>query len=377
VIRKVLFFSIGPHNSSVDLGYHSSADRETSFQLKGRFEIFSTKEITVVILSRGRESQLQRSVEYWNQTQLQVLILHNTFSPLPTNLFESNVAYVVSTTDFASRSNIASGMIHTKYAVLCSDDELLLPFALGRMGQYLEDHEEVLSIGGRTLALGKLGSKTTATFVYRNMLGYSNLEKSVHERLLHHTKDQQDYKSGSMYRLMCSSLMSEMLKTFSQLSNVSTPYIYEVTGEIIVNGKGRGVYLEELYWIRNWVNEQVEHTNWNRKLYFHQWWGNDYYRNECNHWKKLMQVTLGDSLIPKQLDEVIEDIFEKRRVVEQREIQRSRNTKKFLPKGLKAAKHRVSLKSRRENSFEAVIHQLDSTDPQIKMELQGAVSYLI
>ncbi len=306
-----------------------------------------------------------------------MVILHNTLSPLPTNLFESNVAYVVSPTDFASRSKIASGMIHTKYAVLCSDDELLLPSTLGRMGQYLEDHKEILSIGGSTLAIGKLGSKTTATFVYQNMLGYCNLEKSVPERLLYHTKGQQDYKSGSMYRLMCSNLMTEMLTTFSQLSNVSTPYIYEVTGEIIVNGKGQGVYLEEIYWLRNWVNEQVEHSNWNRKLYFHQWWGNNFYHNECNLWKKLMQVTLGDSLTPNQLDEVLEDIVEKRRMVEQREIQRSRNTKKFLPKRLRTAKHRLSLKSRRENSFEAFIHQLNSRDPQIKLELQSAVSYLI
>ena len=146
MIRKVLFFNIGPLNPSVDLGYHCSAGRETSSQSKGRFEIFSTKEITVVILSRGRESQLRRSVEYWNQTQLRVVILHNTLSPLPANIFESNVAYVVSPTDFASRSKIASGMIQTKYAVLCSDDELLLPSALGRMGQYLEDHKEILSI---------------------------------------------------------------------------------------------------------------------------------------------------------------------------------------------------------------------------------------
>lgn len=344
--------------------------------MKGLFEIFSTKEITVVILSRGRESQLRRSVRYWNQTQLRVLILHNTISPLPINLFENNVAYVVSTTDFASRSKIASRMIHTKYAVMCSDDELLLPLALGRMGQYLEDHEEVRSIGGRTLAIGKLGSKTTATFVYQNMLGYRNLEKSAQERLIHHTRGQQNYKSGSMYRLMHSELMSEMLETFSQLSDVSTPYIYEVTGEILVNGKGQGVYLEELYWLRNWVNEQVEHTNWNRNLYFHQWWRSDYYRAECNFWKKLMQTTLGDSLTPGQLDEVLDDIYHKRHVVEQREIQRSRNTKMFLPKSLRAARHRISLKSRRENTFETVLHQFSSTDPQIRMELQNAVSYL-
>lgn len=331
----------------------------------------------MIILSRGRESQLRRSVEYWNQTQLRVLILHNTLSPLPIDLFESHVTYVVSTTDFASRSKIASEMMQTKYAVLCSDDELLLPSALGRMGQYLEDHEELVSVGGRTLALGKLGSKTTATFIYRNMLGYRNLEKSMPERLIHHTKYQQDYKSGSMYRLMHSNLMAEMLKTFSQLSEVSTPYIYEVTGEIIVNGKGQGIYLEELYWLRNWVNDQVKHSNWNRKLYFHQWWENDYYRNQCNLWKNLMQISLGDSLTPNQLDEVLEDIFEKRRAVEQREIQRSLNTKRYLPKGLRAAKHRLSLKSRRENSFEIVIRQLNSKDPLIRLELQNAVSYLI
>ena len=344
--------------------------------MKGQIEIFSIDQVTVVILSRGRELQLRRSVEYWNNTHLRVLILHNTDSPLPSCLFKHNVTYVVSVTDFASRSKIAAGMIQTKYAVLCSDDELLLPTGLSRMGQFLEDHQEVLSIGGRTLALGKSGSETTATYIYQNMSNYSNFEKSMLQRLMHHTTEQKDYKSGSMYRLMHSDLMTEMLKTFSELSNVSTPYIYEVTGEIIVNGKGQGVYLKELYWIRNWINDQIEHTNWDRKLYFHQWWESVQFRNEHKIWINALQSTLGATLTSEELSEVLDDIFKKRKLLEDHEIARSRGIKNLLPKWVRSAKHRIFQQARGENTLATFMQGINSAEPQIKLELQNAASHM-
>jgi hypothetical protein len=148
------------------------------------------------------------------------------------------------------------------------------------MGNYLEQHPEISSVGGATLGVGKYGSTLTANYTYKNMIDYSNLHNSFFERLESHSFGQPEYRTGAMYRLMRAEVMTLLLQTFSGLSKISTPYIFEVTGEIVVNGLGKSIYLNDLYWVRNWINHQVEHKDWNRKLYFQEWWGSEKYSEE-------------------------------------------------------------------------------------------------
>ena len=318
-----------------------------------------------------------RSVEYWNQTELKVLIFHNTLAPLNVSSFAPNVEYVVSETDFASRSKLASQMIVTKYSILCSDDELLLPSGLFQMGRFLEDHQDIFSAGGQTVALGRLGQNLTATYAYQNMNGYKNLEDSALKRLSHHTINQIDYKTGAMYRLMRASLMREMLIAFSELSNISTPYIFEVTGEVIVNAQGQSTYLEELYWVRNWINDQVVHKGWNRKLYFYQWWVHSDFEQERLKWRIEIQRTIQGTISEQELDNILEDIYVKRKILESREIARTQSLKRLVPSWVKRFKHKVFHKVHSGYELEVFLHKLNSSDPNKGLEMEKAVPYIV
>ena len=154
------------------------------------------------------------SIRYWNQTDLRVVILHNTQAPLPAETFASNIRYIVLEKDFAGRCERATSEINTRYAVFCADDELLLPNGLRSMGTYLETHSEIASVGGKTLGVGKYGKYLTASYAYQNMASYSNLGNSLFERLESHTIGQVEYRTGAMYRLMRTELMTKLLQTF-------------------------------------------------------------------------------------------------------------------------------------------------------------------
>jgi glycosyltransferase domain-containing protein len=251
------------------------------------------RDVTVVILSRGREAELSKTLKFWSQFDISVLVLHNTEKPLESAISATKLKYVVAKVPYGERCGLVAKYLKTKYAVLCSDDEVFLPSALMEMKCLLDEEPELTSVGALTVAVGKYGPSITGTFTYSGMRGYFNLEDSPICRLNHHFNQDNGYRNGAIYRLMRKDLMASTMNLFSQLAQFSTPYIYEVSGEIFVNAFGKTKYIETVYWLRNWINSPVGHKNWNRKLYFKDWVEQDQYRVQYLSWSAIMQNALG------------------------------------------------------------------------------------
>jgi hypothetical protein len=336
---------------------------------------FSPGDITIVILSRGRELQLTRTIQFWRQTEFKTVIIHNTTIPLNLNLANTNVNYIVSQTDYAQRSTLAASSILTKYAILCADDELFIPSGLIFMGQFLEENSQFLSVGSGTVGVASSNSKLTLSRTYQNMIGYKNIEETIKDRLTFHTIRQNQYRTGSMYRLMRVDVMQKMLMSFSQLSHMSTPYIYEVTAEIIVNGLGKTIYLDDIYWVRNWVNKEVAHTTWDRRLYFYIWWEDDRFELERTEWYALLQRTLGQNGIALSLEEILFDLYKKRKLLEIRELRKSRLIRNHIPAKIKNLARQVIKGHNQKKTTEDFISEMAVFRPARGAELEKAISY--
>ncbi len=266
--------------------------------------------------------------------------------------------------------------INTRYAIFCADDELLLPSGLSSMGTYLENHLEISSVGGKTIGVGKYGKNLTATYTYQNMVGYSNLGNSFFERLESHTFGQVEYRTGAMYRLMRTELMTKLLRTFSELSVISTPYIFEVTGEIVINGLGKTVYLNELYWVRNWINEQVEHKNWNRRLYFQKWWSSEDYAAERATWIDLLTALSNDKDSNRKLSHIVEGLNQKRRILETRELKSKSKLRSKIPDWPRKIKRNLTPRKLVVNSADRFFDDQIGNYPQTAAELRIALTFL-
>ncbi len=251
------------------------------------------KDVTVVIMSRGRELELQKTLDYWAKVDISVLVLHNTQKPLQFLKEMPNLQYVVAEVPYGDRCGLVANHLKTNYAILCSDDEIYIPSALASMKAILEENLEVKSVGGLTVAVGNYGPITTGNFTYSRMRKYSNQETSPQNRLNFHFGESSGYKNGAIYRLMRKELMVKTMNLFSQVSSFSTPYIYEVTGEIFVNSQGKSTYIDEVYWLRNWKNEPVGHKHWDRKLYFKDWSTLEKYRQQYVRWVSIMERSSG------------------------------------------------------------------------------------
>ncbi len=276
-------------------------------------------DLTVVILSKNRHVELLRTLRYWDINRINYFVLHNTELPLEYTSTNNHSRYLLSKTSFGERCGLAAEKINTKYGIICSDDEVFLPSALLKMCRTLDEKKEIESVGGQTIAIDKYGPILTATPVYSSMFDYSNNSNSAISRLAFHFDNEKDYKNGAMYRLMRVSTLKSLLNIFSEMTTISTPYIYEVTGEILVTALGKSLYIEDIFWIRNWISAPIEHTGWNRRLYFYEWFEGADYQFEVASWVLSIEKCLLDLKIDLGFKKLLPFILAKRKKIEKSE----------------------------------------------------------
>ena len=290
-------------------------------------------ELTIVILSRGREEILKNTLSYWSDKAPKVLVLHNTNHPLALVDIPKNVKYVVERVSYGERCGQVSKYLKTKYAILSSDDEIFIPSALNKMVNYLEENNSLESVGGSVIAVGKYGPRTTGTHCYRNMQRYENLKNSQKSRLAEHFNTDLPWRGGAMYRVLSQPLFTSMMKMFHEISAFSTPYIFEVSGEIFVNSSGKTKYLQEIYWIRNWITEPVGHKDWDRKNYFSSWFTDPRNKRDISEWRNILSKFLGIS--GEDLNLILQKVLMLRLNSENREFERNKKIRLPLPTSVK------------------------------------------
>ena len=231
--------------------------------------------LDVVVFSRDRNSHLLNSIEAWKRQPYRFIILHNSKTVIPEKSLSANITYKhLPGMTYGERASIAPDYIKSPFAIILADDEMLLESGIEAMLENLKSNLQLASIGGKVLGIHKYGKITTGAFAYRNMYDYQNHEVDIINRLNKHLVEPiiGEVPRASMYRLMRSEILKSILKLFSKLAFVESPYIYEVAGEFAVAASGPTSTLRELYWIRNWQNRMVQRKDWDRTLSFTEWW---------------------------------------------------------------------------------------------------------
>jgi len=328
------------------------------------------QDITIIIISRDRHDSLFKSMKYWDDLGIAYLVVHHTSESIKFRPLNPRSKYVVSKTSFGERCGVAKKFIQTKYAIICSDDEVFLPSTLARMSDVLNRSPEIGSVGGQTLGIGKYGPILTTTFAYKNMYNYSNLNDDSESRMKYHFNINDSYKQGSMYRLMRESTMIKMLSAFSEISFISTPYIYEITGEILVNYLGKSRYLNEIFWVRNWINKPLSDSRWNRKLYFYIWFEEYKFKEEVLIWRSILESYMKNF----NSNDFLTLIYNNRKAVEINEQKKKIRNSSITIDYVKYFLKRILSKSRIPNSLKNVDSYLNDFGVRVnKSELISAL----
>jgi glycosyltransferase domain-containing protein len=331
------------------------------------------EEVTIVILSRDRNEVLAKTLIYWSNFNISVLILHNSNTPLPLKKIPTNSRYYNLNVNYGERAGHAAQLIETPYAIMSSDDEVFLPSAIFSAVKLLNNDSELVSVGGQTLAVGKYESEYNMTIPYKFNSDYRNFGNSAAERLFTHFTGPTGYRNGSLYRVIRSSTLKQVLIEFSQLGAIPTPYIYEATSEILINGLGKSYYIKDLIWIRNWLNVPIQNNQWQRNKYFFQWVESD--KVEFEIWKNRLNSFL--CIKPERFNELI-DIFKNIRASsELNEISKNRKLRGRIPKKMRYLITRVLRRKIRLVRLEGAVKNLKQHKLLFELsELKLAIGYL-
>jgi glycosyltransferase domain-containing protein len=227
--------------------------------------------ITIIIMSYNRQHCLEKTIAFYGNTNVRLLILDNSLKPLQENKIPNNAKYLHLNLSFAKRAQLASDLIETPYSIVGADDEIYLPTALAQMQQFLDTNHDYVSVGGCTLSVWEYGPKIAGSWAYPKTFGYHNNLDSALERIQLHTGFGINPKTSFFTcNLTRSQALVECLKLYAQSPIVCTDSI----SVLIICGSGKSKYLNVLYWIRNWNQSPRSHFGWNRKLSTYEWWNN-------------------------------------------------------------------------------------------------------
>ena len=241
--------------------------------------------LQVIVFSRNRHEQLIESLRYWDKCGIQTLVLHNTSQPLNLIDIPPSTQYLVHQGSFADRCKVVSQVLKHDYFIIASDDERYLPTALANMVMELEENKELASVGGQAIAIMKYGLRFRTTSTYKSQINYQNLASDFNSRFIYHFVNHQNY-SGAMYRAFRRDDFRRFLILISKFANIETPYIFEVTSELFWTLVGPSKYIDEVFWVRNWMVEPIQTGDWDRKQYFYEWSQNPNNQKNLESWKR-------------------------------------------------------------------------------------------
>jgi len=250
--------------------------------------------IDVVILSRGREKELSLTLDRLSRTNLHVIVMHNGSNSLATDRFGTNINYVFCPgLNFGKRAAIATEYLRNDYCLISADDDGLVESELQNMEKFLERNPGVSSVGGVAIGAFPYGNSVAGTIAYREMNGYQSRATNTIERITNHlVLDNMKFPRTALYRLCRRELTCKILEALGASSKVGTPYIYEVTAEIVSAWYGNAVYISCPYWIRNWKNEMISKGDWNRQYGFDNWWNDSNRQTEKEEYLNFLSTFL-------------------------------------------------------------------------------------
>lgn len=243
------------------------------------------KDITILIASFNRSVQIVPLINYYLEFGFYVKVAYNSTDPIllehqRLELYRSNDSY-------ASRCEILSKHIETKFSILVTDDDLFIGDAILGMKGVLEE-SNCTSIFGQVVGSWFNNGDYQVSPAYSNFESYSNLANEATDRVVNQYTIPR-LTPISMYRITYSSVMATMLRLFGKLEFISTPYVYEHTAEIFINYCGTSTRTSQLYWIRNWEDSSISNSSWNRSLSFLEWFNHPEYFEERKKWLLIIE----------------------------------------------------------------------------------------
>ena len=234
----------------------------------------SLSELTLVIPAYNRPAYLERQIDYWAGSGVQLCILDGSKSPAPQSLVErmgSDVHYEYMPIGFNERLVHASNIVKTKYVALLGDDELYVKQGLLDCLDLLSADQRLIGCVGRSLFFFHREGELLGHQVY----GKSQDVPGMHGEHLTRLRNAfpQGDPSCAPYLLYGVFRKEQWCTMFSSAygRHYSSGYAYELALLIIGACLGPTKMVESLVWLRSGENPAMSSAAVNRKIGTGEW----------------------------------------------------------------------------------------------------------
>jgi glycosyltransferase domain-containing protein len=234
--------------------------------------------LTVVIPSYERHEYLLRAIVFWSNSPARVIILDGSSKPFSDDIQSmikslSNIQYIHKTESYALRMSETVKHLATDYVVTMGDDEFHLKTGLEAALSVLLRNPDVVGCIGQSVSYrsDENGLNYGKGYPHEN---YRVVHESAVDRLCYAMAE---YNAATCYAVLNRSCW---IRSYGTLRDWSSPYASEIQQALITYICGKLVSVKSLYWLRSFDVPPVHGVQFNRKLYFYDWWSDAKFDDE-------------------------------------------------------------------------------------------------
>jgi glycosyltransferase domain-containing protein len=279
-----------------------------------KLKVSNLEKLTIVVYSYNRKKYLERTIRYWLNFDVRLLILDGSKVKLSCpSLSEKKLKYIHDTRGLYPRMLNSINHINTEFVILACDDEFYLPSALSACVEFLLREPSFFSCGGRSIGFGisNGGKKIFGCEQYPKFRNLCLDDSNVLKRIQSHFNNYVPAHTysvirSSKWKIICKHVFEKEYNFFAAM---------ELQMEFLVMVSGKSKIISELMWLRNIEVSGIRGTSPSTTPTFtiDQWWYDKKFKKEKKNFlyrmKKACDELLSDQNI--QLTEnVIARLFE-------------------------------------------------------------------
>lgn len=263
-------------------------------------EILS-QNLTVVIFSYNRHKYLIRTINYWLNYKVKLLVLDGSEIKLDDIcLHNDNVKYINKFRCIFDRLYRSSDYIQTEFMVLACDDEFYLPSALTSCINFLIKDKNYSSCGGRVIGFN-FQKKYKKVFGYEQYPGLKNFYLEHNNPIERVKKHFSNYEPAHFYSVRRSTNWRQISKHIFK-KDFKIYALPEIQLEFLEMISGKSKIIPELMWLRNKELNLILKTNSDHNSLLtsiENWWYDKNCKKEKNNFLYTMKKACDEILIGK------------------------------------------------------------------------------
>ena len=234
--------------------------------------------LTIVIPSRNRHKYIQRAIDYWTKTPVQLLILDGTEQTLKLDAAHArneNVQYIHAVIPLEQRLGKATEYVKTEYVAVISDDEFFLSSSLSNCLDFLDHNPDYVACKGLAVSFGWDGRRVHWKLINKSLKGYNIDAASRSDRMFQHLSS---YAHASMWSVQRREVFQSAMKAVGSTPPFPSAPCAELQVSLVTAFYGKIKVLDELMWLRSFENRSL----WWKKasLSIREWWRDSAYTED-------------------------------------------------------------------------------------------------